>query len=359
MIAAYCGDYNVLKRLLACDRPPIDIHARGNEGWTAFTIAASKGHSKCLGALLDAGADATSVDDDGWTALMHASYLGRISVIKTLLTNPRCQPQDVNAQDKWGRTALMYACAEGQGGAVDALLDYAEQSINVNAKSVDGWTALMEASWWGHWEIVDELLAQTFDPPLDVNAVNNDGKSALQLASERARSRREIDPSAPVEASESIFDDCERVVERLLRHPGIDWEILELPAPRPSSAFPGPHPSPRRRRKEGRRHAMSFDYEADSDYYSDPYESEGEHHALQDFHRLSQVGTWDPEERRVQVGEMVKDYGCEHKPPRTGLSWVSSRPMEGAGEEIGDWWSEGTSKMEEILEHLGLSGYYL
>ena len=45
-------------------------------------------------------------DSGGWTALIRASANGRTEIVQMLLERPEI---DVNLQNRWGRTALMWA----------------------------------------------------------------------------------------------------------------------------------------------------------------------------------------------------------------------------------------------------------
>ena len=85
--------------------------------------------------------------------------------------------------DRWGKhgegkleAELLHAAAEGHTGAVTALL--ATPGFDVNAVDEDGCTALMLAAREGHTEAVTALLAA---PGLDLNA-ESAGNSALMLA---------------------------------------------------------------------------------------------------------------------------------------------------------------------------------
>lgn len=63
--AAFRGSSLTVKLLL--EQPNIDINKRGSDGQTALLIAASKGHSKIVEMLLEAGADARIPNKHGET----------------------------------------------------------------------------------------------------------------------------------------------------------------------------------------------------------------------------------------------------------------------------------------------------
>ena len=83
---------------------------------------------------------------------------------------------DINAQDEWGRSALMIAADAGYLETVKLLLDW---EANVHLKDLRGYTALMRAAWKGHLDIVTALI----DRGADVNGVDEKhGYTALLLA---------------------------------------------------------------------------------------------------------------------------------------------------------------------------------
>ena len=83
---------------------------------------------------------------------------------------------DINAQDEFGRSALMIAADAGYLETVKLLLDW---EANVHLKDTRGNTALMRAAWKGHLEIVKALM----DRGADVNGTDEKhGYTALLLA---------------------------------------------------------------------------------------------------------------------------------------------------------------------------------
>lgn len=100
--------------------------------------------------LLSGGADVNAKNRDGWTALMWASWYGHKDVVSLLLANGA----DVNAKDSNGRTALMWASINGHKDVVSLLI---ANGADVNAKDKWGQTALMLASYRGHKDIVELL----------------------------------------------------------------------------------------------------------------------------------------------------------------------------------------------------------
>src|SRR5579863_9983459 len=80
-------------------------------------------------ALLKAGADANTFQQEGQTALMTAAKAGNVGAVKALLDHGA----EVNAKESWrGQTALMWATAENHPAVVQVLVDH---GADVNAVS--------------------------------------------------------------------------------------------------------------------------------------------------------------------------------------------------------------------------------
>jgi ankyrin repeat protein len=201
MWASTNGHVEVVKALLAAKA---DVNVKDNSifGQTALVWASMEGHVEVVKLLLDAKADVNAKNLLGWTALMYASRDGNVELTRTLLA----AKADVNTMDKYGIWALLRALAGGHTEVVKLLREtgskgFGEEDlykaasegnlarvksliaakVNVNAKNKDGLTALMWASneAYGHVEVVRALLAAK----ADVNAKNNDGETALMWAS--------------------------------------------------------------------------------------------------------------------------------------------------------------------------------
>lgn len=117
--------------------------------------------------------------DNGWTALMWASFNGHLPVVQYLISNGA----NINDQDNDGRTALTCASSEGytDGHSEDqtAIVQYLIKSgADLNHKTNTGSTALTFASESGHLSIIKDLIRHG----ANINDKTNYGETALHWA---------------------------------------------------------------------------------------------------------------------------------------------------------------------------------
>lgn len=165
----------VLISLVGCN-----LYAGVNEDLLRAAQTIMGGNESEIAELISKGADVNAKDNDGKTALIHATGRGRrhIETVKVLLG----RGADVNAKDNNGKTALMeaiFSCIHDAKTGKMLLEMLLDKGAKVNAKDNDGLTALIYAAMNGHAEIVKMLL----DKGADVNAKDNNGKTALMIAS--------------------------------------------------------------------------------------------------------------------------------------------------------------------------------
>ena len=82
---------------------------------------------------------------------------------------------DINIQDQWGNTALIWASYWGHLEIVQLLV---EKGADVDIQDNWGNTALIIASYWGHLEVVIYLV----EKGAKIDIQNKDGWTALDLA---------------------------------------------------------------------------------------------------------------------------------------------------------------------------------
>jgi ankyrin repeat protein len=165
-----------IKRLL---KQGADASSKNSTGVTALILASEKGYLDVVNALLENGADVNATGEYGYTALMRASSKGHLDVVKVLTESGA----DVNAKNRGGVTALVMAYSDWEYYS-DVLRLLLNHGADVNARDVEGNTTLIRASdGRGRLDVVRQML----EHGADVNAKNNSGKTALMGASFHGR----------------------------------------------------------------------------------------------------------------------------------------------------------------------------
>ncbi|MBL8151042.1 MAG: ankyrin repeat domain-containing protein [Blastocatellia bacterium] len=182
-----------------------------NSGITALTIAAARKNLEIATYLLEAGADTNIYDEDGWTPLMEAASNSAIiteAMIKKgaevnvvahggltpVMIATRQTYQDsfdtikllleagakVDAQNKTGVTALMFAAGAAASNKVGLLLS---RGANVNLQDKNGLTALMYASMASHSNFKRiETVKFLINKKADLSIKDKNGKDVLEYA---------------------------------------------------------------------------------------------------------------------------------------------------------------------------------
>ena len=138
--------------------------------------ALKKSDIKTVEKLIETGADVNAKDKDGGTALMYAARNGHTKTVEKLIE----LGADVNSKDKFGGTALIWVARNGRTENVEKLV---ELGADVNARDNGGWTALHWAA--GHTETVEKLV----ELGADVNARDKSGWTALMHAASNGRTK--------------------------------------------------------------------------------------------------------------------------------------------------------------------------
>ncbi|XP_067659848.1 fibronectin type 3 and ankyrin repeat domains protein 1-like [Haliotis asinina] len=165
--------------------------------------------------ILDTGrADVNSGGGGGRTPVMAAAWWGHRDVVKLLVS----EGGDVSLLDDDGDNILHWACMGGDRKTVEFVLSL--DGVDVNSRDVVGWTPVMSAAGGGHRDVVELLVSRGADVSLvdgggnnilhyacgrgdrktvkfvlsldgvDVNARNNDGQTAADVA--RGREHRQL-----------------------------------------------------------------------------------------------------------------------------------------------------------------------
>lgn len=197
----------VLRTFLEIGRSSVLNSPTSHTLWTPLMFAASIGSKPSCQLLIDKGADPDRTNCLETTALEIAmacgssevrAYLqgktsvslskqfanqgadffeavreGDMETVQEFLSNDAV---DVNALDGMGASALMMAAICGHGDIVDLLVQL-EADVNLQ-DFVNGWTALMQATFYGQKHIAKSLMKSGADPTLCAN----NGCTALDLA---------------------------------------------------------------------------------------------------------------------------------------------------------------------------------
>ncbi|USE34550.1 ankyrin repeat domain-containing protein [Endozoicomonas sp. SCSIO W0465] len=154
------------------------------------------------------------------TALFRACHDGDLIALKQLID----RGADVNARDLNGFTALMFASMQDRRELVAFLIERGADinAVLCNGDNLNGCTALMLASMNGHREVIKLLI----DGDADVNACMENGITALILASVNGHSEviellidRGVNISAAVVSNAAMLaskNGHDKVVELLL-----------------------------------------------------------------------------------------------------------------------------------------------
>lgn len=145
----------------------------------ALVAAVVRGSFAEVQALIAAGASVNDASDlTGMTALMEAINQGETDIALYLMA----QGAALEAASNLGRTALMFAAdTSHEDSGYTLLAALLAHGVNIDAMDDDGNTALSNASWRGHARAVRLLL----ESGADVNAQSTDGGwTALMGAAE-------------------------------------------------------------------------------------------------------------------------------------------------------------------------------
>jgi ankyrin repeat protein len=165
--AAYRGDDRTVERLL---HSGVNPNQADESGWTALHAAATTNHLHAVQQLLRAGATVDARTEDSFTPVLNAAQAGP-DVIAALLD----AGADAAVQHpRYGWRPLDRFAEHSNVEAIRLLL---KTGVEVNARGIDGSTALMSAAEAGSLECVALLLHAGADPTL-----SSEGDTAGSLA---------------------------------------------------------------------------------------------------------------------------------------------------------------------------------
>jgi ankyrin repeat-rich membrane spanning protein len=172
--AAGRGYDEVVAELLKCYNIRLNLQDSNNS--TPLLWAARKGSLEIVRALVERGASPEHVGMNNMNALLMSCRNGHLDAALYL---SRCT-NSVNHTDKDGHSALSLSA---KNGYTDLVLSLLEKGAYVNRPNKKGDSILITAVRGGHKSIIDALLAA---PQVEIDAVGNQGKTALHHAIEKA-----------------------------------------------------------------------------------------------------------------------------------------------------------------------------
>ena len=155
-----------------------NVNVVNKRGRTALLLGCFYRQLDSVSVLLEAGADPTIADEEGFSCL-HAAVDGYCSkdTLQTLINHGA----HINATRKDGTNALLRACKTGQSESVRFLVE-AGADVNIAKPGVD---TCLHAAVYG--KCSKEALQKITEQGTNVNALNNRGETALLLACKSAQ----------------------------------------------------------------------------------------------------------------------------------------------------------------------------
>jgi uncharacterized protein len=146
------------------------VSVNAQEKLTIFDIARKGSLDQAKEVFAANPKSVVSVNEEGYSALVLATYRGNNEVAKFLIDNG----SDINGISKMG-TPLMAAVVKGNIEIAKVLL---EKKANPNITDANGTTALIYATMFGNVELIKMLLQYKSDKSI----VDNKGKTAFEHA---------------------------------------------------------------------------------------------------------------------------------------------------------------------------------
>lgn len=169
--AVLLNDVMGVERIL--ETGEVNAEVTDKYGFTPLMQAAQKGYPEVMEVLIKHGADVDTQNDSGKTALMLATFAGKLKSIEFLR---ECHAK-YDVRDKGGSTAFHWAI---DGQHMDTVSWCIDDGWDVNIKDTGSqWTPLLRcAAVNGNADIARLLIKNG----ADVDACDGDGKTALMIA---------------------------------------------------------------------------------------------------------------------------------------------------------------------------------
>ncbi|KIN03524.1 hypothetical protein OIDMADRAFT_193240, partial [Oidiodendron maius Zn] len=147
--AAVSARSSDMLQMLLKQFPEIDLRAENKRGETPLHLAAHRGSLEAF--LVERGADISTKDSDGDSALLAAARDGHLPVINYLIN----EGANIHHTDNSNKGLLICLLDEGHFAAADALL---QRGLEVNIVSEDGATPLLVAAAMNCTRVASRLL---------------------------------------------------------------------------------------------------------------------------------------------------------------------------------------------------------
>ncbi|XP_030949477.1 protein ACCELERATED CELL DEATH 6-like [Quercus lobata] len=158
---------------------PHRIKDRDSKGMTPLSYAAHIGYLEGVRYFLNKFVDYMYESDrNGFFPIHTASSRGHIKIVQEFIQ--RC-PDSVELLNHQDQNILHVAAMSGKAKVVNYMLKMPELEMLINEKDVDGNTSLHLTSNGGHPKVVSIL---TWDKRVDLKLLNDEGKTALDIAGE-------------------------------------------------------------------------------------------------------------------------------------------------------------------------------
>lgn len=161
----------------------IDIlsSAQAQKGQTPLHWACVAGHIPTIKLLLEAGANPTLADANGYNTAIHAAQYGRLDVLHFLIKR---EPRLVNSIDAKGHSLIQWAAYYGHHSIIFYLLTL--YNVDPNLPDHASVTPLHRAAQCDNYVVIDALLRHK----ADLSVKNESGKTAKELAPPGTRSKK-------------------------------------------------------------------------------------------------------------------------------------------------------------------------
>ena len=156
-------------------------------GRTLLQLACLNGHKEVAKLLIDHGAD-VNAKGACWDYAINCACIGEhTDIVKLILDYAPFKRIEFNKKDIGGRNAILWSCEVGNTDIVKVLLDYSDTTnpIDWNIRNDVGRTAFMLACFNGYKDIVKLILDHSDSKNIDLDARDDDGRTAFELASIR------------------------------------------------------------------------------------------------------------------------------------------------------------------------------